>query len=146
MKVGTDAVLLGSWVQSENARNILDIGTGSGVIALMIAQKSNAQIDAIDVDENAFQQSCENFYSSPWSIRLNCKHKSLQNYTEEHIGKYDLIVTNPPYFHHASKPFIESRLNARHSDLLTFDELLDGVKKLLNAENNLNLYKQFNNQ
>ena len=134
MKVGTDAVLLGSWVKADKALQILDIGTGSGVIALMIAQKSNAQIDAIDVDENAFQQSLENFKNSRWPIRLNSKHKSLQNYSIEYTGKYDLIITNPPYFHHASKPAIESRLNARHSDLLTFDELLDGVKKLLNPD------------
>ncbi len=132
MKVGTDAVLLGSWIKPGNAGKILDIGTGSGIIALMLAQKSNAIIDAIDIDENAFKQAHENFLISPWSNRLSCKHQSLQEFATEHEGKYDLIVTNPPYFHHASKPAEESRLNARHSDLLTFDELVSGAKKLLN--------------
>lgn len=134
MKVGTDAVLLGSWVLAGNATFILDIGTGSGVIALMIAQKCNAHIDAIDIDEKAFHQSHENFMLSPWFNRLSCKHQSLQEFSNKHVGKYDLIVTNPPYFHHASKPLAESRLNARHGDLLTFDELLDGVRKLLSPD------------
>ena len=134
MKVSTDAVLLGSWVKAENASSVLDIGTGSGVIALMIAQKCNAHIDAIDVDENAFQQAHENFMISPWNNRLKSKHRSLQEFSIEHPSLYDLIVTNPPYFHHASRPFTESRLNARHGDLLTFDELLNGVKKLLKPD------------
>jgi tRNA1Val (adenine37-N6)-methyltransferase len=131
MKVGTDAVLLGSWLQTGNAENILDIGTGSGLIALMLAQKSNARIDAIDIDEHAYKQARENFLISPWFDRLQSIHQSLQEFSNNYSGKYDLIVTNPPYFHHASKPAIESRLNARHGDLLTFDELIDGVKKLL---------------
>ena len=134
MKVGTDAVLLGSWVKVENENSILDIGSGTGVIALMLAQKCNINIDTIDINENAFQQSRENFLISPWFDRLNCKHISLQEFSNNHSGKYDLIVTNPPYFHHASKPPEESRLNARHGDLLTFDELLEGVKKLLSAD------------
>jgi len=132
MKVGTDAVLLGSWVKTENATSILDIGTGSGVIALMLAQKCNTHIDAIDIDESAYHQSMQNFITSAWSNRLRSIHQSLQEFSKLHAGKYDLIVTNPPYFHHASKPAEESRLNARHGDLLTFDELLTGVRKLLN--------------
>ncbi len=134
MKVGTDAVLLGSYVNARNASTILDIGTGTGVIALMLAQKSNGYIQAIDIDENAFRQSNENFKISPWYNRLFSKHKSLQEFSSSYHEKFDLIVTNPPYFHHASKPLIESRLNARHGDLLTFDELLEGVIKLLKPE------------
>ena len=134
MKVGTDAVLLGSWVKVENENSILDIGSGTGVISLMLAQKCFVNIDSIDIDENAFQQSRENFLISPWFDRLNCTHISIQEFSLNYPNKYDLIVTNPPYFHHASKPSEESRLNARHGDLLTFDELLDGVKKLLSPE------------
>ena len=134
MKVGTDAVLLGSWVRTGKASHILDIGTGSGVIALMLAQKCNADIEAIDVDENAFIESRENFMLSQWFKRLNSKHKSLQEFANEYSARYDLIVTNPPYFHEASKPAIESRLNACHHDLLTFDELLNGVIKLLKPD------------
>src|SRR4051812_30760199 len=131
MKVGTDAVLLGSWVKPGNAGKILDIGTGTGVIALMLAQKCNCHIDAIDIDENAFLQSAENFAKSQWNFKLNCRHQSLQKFSEDHAAEYDLIITNPPYFHHASKPIAESRINARHSESLTFDELVTGVKKLL---------------
>ena len=132
MKVGTDAVLLGSWTQTKNAERILDIGTGSGIIALMLAQKCNADIDGIDIDEKAFQQAQENFSISPWFNRLNCIHQSFQDFTKYSTSKYDLIVTNPPYFHHASKPLAESRTNARHSEVLAFDELVFGVKNLLN--------------
>jgi tRNA1Val (adenine37-N6)-methyltransferase len=134
MKVGTDAVLLGAWVKTENESHILDIGTGTGVIALMLAQKSDAHIDAIDIDENAFHQAHNNFLISPWTARLNCMHHSFQEFSEEHTASYDLIVTNPPYFHDASKPVAESRLNARHSEALTFDELVYGVKKLLKPD------------
>ncbi len=133
MKVGTDAVLLGAWTQTGNETTILDIGTGSGVIALMLAQKCSASIDAIDIDENAFRQAHENFLISPWYFRLNCLHQSFQDFSVKHSGKYDLIVTNPPYFLQASKPSVESRTNARHREVLAFDELLDGVKKLLNT-------------
>ena len=114
MKVGTDAVLLGAWTQTGNETTILDIGTGSGVIALMLAQKCSASIDAIDIDENAFRQAHENFLISPWYFRLNCLHQSFQDFSVKHSGKYDLIVTNPPYFLQASKPSVESRTNARH--------------------------------
>jgi tRNA1Val (adenine37-N6)-methyltransferase len=134
MKVCTDAVLLGSWVKSGNASKVLDIGTGSGIIALMIAQKCHAQIDAIDVDEKAYLQAKENFLQSPWSNRLNSIHRSLQCFSSDPQEKYDLIVTNPPYFHHASQPVEESRLCARHGSLLTFDDLVDGVGRLLKPD------------
>jgi tRNA1Val (adenine37-N6)-methyltransferase len=134
MKVGTDAVLLGSYVKAEKATTILDIGTGTGVIALMLAQKSEGYVQAIDIDENAFQQSNENFRISPWFNRLFSKHQSLQEFSNSYRNKFDLIVTNPPYFHHASKPLIESRLNARHNDLLSFDELIEGAIKLLKPD------------
>lgn len=131
MKVGTDAVLLGSWVQPYAALRILDIGTGTGLIALMLAQKSLAQIDAIDIDEGAFLQAKENFRISPWFDRLHIFHKSFQDFVSENPGQYDLIVSNPPYFQHASKPSHESRINARHNDSLSFGELIKGVKKIL---------------
>ena len=103
MKVGTDAVVLGSWVGTENASSILDIGAGTGVISLMLAQKSQAPIVAIDIDENAFQQALKNFKISPWFNRLTSNHQSLLDFSNTHAGKFDLIVTNPPYFHHAAR-------------------------------------------
>jgi tRNA1Val (adenine37-N6)-methyltransferase len=134
MKVSTDAVLIGSWVQPNDAKRILDIGTGTGVIALMLAQKSQAQIDAIDIDKHACCQAEENFSLSSWNHRLKVKHQCFQEFSKQQSDKYDLIVTNPPYFHHASKPQEESRFNARHSEALTFDELIDGVLNLLNND------------
>lgn len=138
MKVGTDSVLFGSWIKPNGALRILDIGSGTGIIALMLAQKSSALIDAVEVDENAFAQSMENFKISPWFNRLRCYHVSFQEFAEMiNEPLYDLIVSNPPYFHHASKPPETARMNARHTDALTFDELIDGVQKLLRKSGKL---------
>lgn len=131
MKVGTDAVLLGSWVNASNAKTILDIGTGTGIIALMLAQKSSARIDAIDIDLNAFIQATENVNDCTWKDRIEIHHISLQQFAKESDHKYDLIVSNPPYFIDSSKASEESRTNARHTDQLPFKDLLDGVLKLL---------------
>ncbi len=132
MKVGTDAVLLGSWVNTSHAKTILDIGTGTGIIALMLAQRSAAHIDAIDIDNNACVQSSENVNDSKWKDRIHIHNISLQQFTIESEHKYDLIVSNPPYFIDSSKALEESRTNARHTDQLPFDDLLNGVLKLLN--------------
>ena len=131
MKVGTDAVLLGSWVNASNAKTVLDIGTGTGIIALMLAQKSGARIDAIDIENSSYLQACENVNDCIWKERIHVHHISLQQFTKENDHKYDLIVSNPPYFVDSSKASEESRTNARHTDHLPFDELLDGVLKLL---------------
>jgi tRNA1Val (adenine37-N6)-methyltransferase len=131
MKVGTDAVLLGSWINTGYADRILDIGTGTGLLALMLAQRCAALIEAIDIDEGAYQQAKENFRISPWFERLYIFRRSLQEFALASTFKYDLIVSNPPYFQQASKPSEESRTTARHSDTLPFIDLIDGVKKLL---------------
>jgi tRNA1Val (adenine37-N6)-methyltransferase len=131
MKVGTDAVLLGSWIQPGHSRRILDIGTGTGILALMLAQKSTALIDAIDIDAGAFTQARENARSSPWFNRMHITNEPFQQFAAATTERYDLVVTNPPYFHEASKPAEEARVQARHTDLLPFDELIDGVKKVL---------------
>ena len=134
LKVGTDAVVLGSWINPSKAHRILDVGTGTGLIALMLAQRSICNIDAVDIDESACLQARENFKISPWFLRLHVFHQSFQELARQSNLMYDLIVSNPPYFHHASKPTGESRLNARHNDLLAFQELIDGVKKILHPE------------
>jgi tRNA1Val (adenine37-N6)-methyltransferase len=131
MKVGTDAVLLGSWVNPSHAKHILDIGTGTGIIALMLAQRSGAQIDAIDIDQNAFIQAKENAGNCLWKERIHIYHRALQDFNPDGDYKYDLIVSNPPYFVDSSKASEESRTNARHTDQLPYDELLKGVLKLL---------------
>ncbi len=132
MKVGTDAVLLGSWVNHPNAKTILDIGTGTGIIALMLAQKIAAKIDAIDIDEGAYIQARENVDMSSWKDRINIHHISLQQFASDCFTRYDLIVSNPPYFVDSSKANEESRTNARHTDLLPYIDLMNGVLKLLN--------------
>lgn len=134
MKVGTDAVLLGAWVNISEAKQILDIGTGTGIIALMLAQKSTADIDAIDIDANAFMQASENIKNSNWSNRILAHHKSVQEYISICDKRYDLIVSNPPYFVDSSKASEEARTNARHTDCLSFDDLLNGVVHLLAQE------------
>ncbi|MBL7882454.1 MAG: methyltransferase [Bacteroidia bacterium] len=131
MKVGTDAVLLGAWVNTANAKNILDIGTGTGIIALMLAQKSGAKIDAIDIDENACIQATENVNNCLWKDRVHIHHVSLQKFAQTNDRKYDLIVSNPPYFVDSSKASEEARTNARHTDQLPYNDLLNGVLKLL---------------
>jgi tRNA1Val (adenine37-N6)-methyltransferase len=132
MKVGTDGVLLGAWVKVNGAKRILDIGTGTGLIALMLAQKSDAIIDAIDIDKDAFEQAKKNVANSKWHNRIHVLHSSLQEFSASLKDKYDLIVSNPPFFSDAYKAGTEARNIARHTDeTLSFDDLISGVKKLL---------------
>jgi tRNA1Val (adenine37-N6)-methyltransferase len=134
MKVGTDAVLLGAWIQIEGAESILDIGTGTGVIALMMAQKSTAMITAIDIDGSACEQSKENIGNSPWPDRIKVLNESLQQFTINNQHKFDLIVSNPPYFVDAYKSSEEARNQARHADQLPFNEFINCAKLLLHEK------------
>ncbi len=135
MKVGTDSVLLGAWVEPGNVKRILDIGTGTGLIALMLAQKSQAMIDAIDIDEAATKQAVENFRLSPWQERLHAINEPLQKFVSHAPDRYDLIVSNPPYFIGAHPAQTEARNIARHLDeTLSMEELVAGVTKLMAPE------------
>ncbi len=131
MKVGTDGVLLGSWTEIKSANYILDIGTGTGLIALMLAQKSSAQINAIEINELAGKQAAENFATSPWNKRVQVHICSFQDFFISSTEKYDLIVSNPPYFSESLKNPSESRCLARHNDELSQQDLLIGVQQLL---------------
>ena len=131
MKVGIDGVLLGAWTPIENARKILDIGTGTGLIALMLAQRSEAMITGIDIDQSAVLQANENVQTSPWSNRISIFEKSLQDFTLNSNERFDLIVSNPPYFVNSTKTPVENRTAARHTDLLTHEELIEHSLKLL---------------
>lgn len=132
MKVGTDGVLLGAWTKTPNG-NVLDIGCGSGLISLMIAQRNpNTQIDAIDVDHNAFLQATENIANSDWKHSIKSYHTSLQYFTTD--KKYQLIISNPPFFVNATKSANNSKNIARHTDELSFNDLLHHVSKLLEKE------------
>ncbi|MDT0294104.1 tRNA1(Val) (adenine(37)-N6)-methyltransferase [Mesonia ostreae] len=141
MKIGTDGVLLGAWAHIPNTTySILDIGAGTGVIALMLAQRSQARlIDALEIDEDAYEQCVDNFENSPWGDRLFCYHADLDEFTEEFSSEedetnenYDLIVSNPPYFAPAlAKETSEARKKARFYDALPFEDLLTNAVKLL---------------
>jgi tRNA1Val (adenine37-N6)-methyltransferase len=129
MKVGTDGVLLGAWTPLiNNPYNILDIGTGTGLIALMLAQRSNAeQIDAIEIDDDAYEQATENFENSPWNDRLYCYHAGLDEFVDEVEEEFDLIVSNPPFYTDDYKSGDSQRDNARFEDSLPFEELVEAA-------------------
>jgi tRNA1Val (adenine37-N6)-methyltransferase len=133
MKVGTDGVLLGSWVKTENVKRILDIGTGTGLIALMLAQRSEAVIDALEIDEKSAGQALENIGKSPWKERINIICESFQNHSKLNF-RYDLIVSNPPFFINSLHAPDAIRTTARHDDKLSFNEIIEGVVNLLIPE------------
>ena len=133
MKIGTDGVLLGAWAPIDNHPfSILDIGTGTGIIALMLAQRSAAQqIDALEIDEAAYEQATDNFENSPWNDRLFCFHAGLDEFIEEPEEEYDLIVSNPPFYSEDYKTENESRDLARFQDAMPFEQLLEAADLLL---------------
>ena len=138
MKIGTDGVLLGAWTPIDNNPfSILDIGTGTGVIGLMLAQRSNAQqIDALEIDEDAYEQATDNFENSHWNDRLFCFHAGLDEFIEEPEDEYDLIVSNPPFYTEDYKTDNEQRDLARFQDAMPFEELIDAADLLL-SENGI---------
>lgn len=138
MKIGTDGVLLGAWTPVEkNIFSILDIGTGTGIIALMLAQRSSAsQIDALEIDENAFEQATDNFENSPWNDRLFCFHAALDEFVQEPEDEYDLIVSNPPFYSEDYKSSNDQRDLARFQDAMPFEDLVEAAALLL-SENGI---------
>ena len=133
MKVGTDGVILGAWCPIDNNPfSILDIGAGTGILSLILAQRSNAfQIDAIEIDEDAYEQCVENFESSPWGDKLFCFHAGLDEFVEEPEDEYDLIISNPPFYTEDYKTENEQRDLARFSDALPFEDLVKAANLLL---------------
>ena len=133
MKIGTDGVLLGAWTSlTKNPDTILDIGAGTGLIALMLAQRSWAEtIDALEIDEDAYEQCVANFEASPWGDRLFCYHAGLDEFMDEIEDQYDLIVSNPPFYSEEVPSGNSARDVARQNQSLPFEELIEGVSKLL---------------
>jgi tRNA1Val (adenine37-N6)-methyltransferase len=135
-KVGTDGVLLGAYADVAGAKRILDIGTGTGLIALMLAQRCEAEIAAIEPDRDSYEQACSNIESSRWSSRVKAENTYLQNFKPAGI-RFDLIVTNPPFFTNSLKNPDPVKAAARHKDTLSSDELLKGVTRLMAEDGRL---------
>ena len=131
MKVGTDGVLLGAWTSVESAHRILDIGTGTGLVALMLAQRSlpDANIVALEIDEAAVGQARENVIRSPWKERVEVVQADFRKYRSS--DKFDVIVSNPPYFVDSLECPDRQRTAARHNNSLSYEDLLEGVSGLL---------------
>jgi tRNA1Val (adenine37-N6)-methyltransferase len=139
MKVGTDGVLLGAWTAVANVRRIVDIGTGTGLLALMLAQRSQALIDAVEIDQNACAQAAENIQRSPWPERIRVYHGPIQTYATAEQKPYDLAVANPPFFDNAYKTPQLHRNLARHDDTLSQSDLIAAAGRLLNDDGRLSV-------
>lgn len=132
MKVGTDGILLGAWVDTNNAETILDIGTGTGMIAIMSAQKNDsAKIDAVDIEEEAYKLASLNTHACKWKDRLKVFHGSIQEFSKGRDIQYDLIVSNPPFFTGGTFSENDGRNQMRHTVKLPNGELLQAVRRLL---------------
>lgn len=132
MKVGTDGILLGAWADTAGAKRILDIGAGSGLIAIMLGQRNaEASIHAVEIDDQAFEQAQENMHNAPWAERLEVVHQSIQEFAETGIEPYDLIVSNPPFFSGGTFSFNQDRNSVRHTVKLPHSDMLHAVQKLL---------------
>lgn len=133
LKLGTDAVILGASTEFSNPKSILDIGTGTGILALMMAQKYNCKITAIDIEKGAFENSQQNFIQSPWSKNVTSEHISLEDFTKKQTEKFDGIICNPPFF---SKSLLSENTNkniARHTITLTPENLFQNISRLLSV-------------
>ncbi len=146
-KIGTDGVLLGAWTSLDHhPQSILDIGTGTGIIALMLAQRSFAEtIDALELDDDAYEQATENFENSDWGDRLFCYHAHLHEFATEIEDTYDLIVSNPPFYEASlalsdkEQQMSEARKKARFEDAMPFELIIGAVAKLLSETGRFNI-------
>ena len=131
MRVGTDSMLLGAWANPGTSNRILDIGTGCGVLALMLAQKSTGIIDAIEIDGLSLSQAQSNFQKSPWAFRINPIHDNVLDYSMRTEACYDFIISNPPFFRNSLKSSTYRKNQSRHDTTLTHEELIKAVDWLL---------------
>lgn len=134
MKVGTDGVLLGAWTDADGAGRILDVGTGTGLIALMLAQRTEAVIDAVEIDESAARQAMQNVEASPWPDRIHVHYSTFQRFATETHLRYDLIVSNPPYHEQSLRSPDRQRSVARHDTGLGYDDLLRHTVHVLSPD------------
>lgn len=140
MKVCTDSCVFGAWIANTidekkiNPKNILDIGTGTGLLSLMLAQKINAQTDAVEIDKSAFEQATENFNTSPWNEQLRAFYSDIKKWKAPH--KYDLIICNPPFYENDLLPEDEGKNISKHNSALHLEKLLFIVKDLMKEDGN----------
>ena len=134
MKIGTDSLLLACFAEIDGAKTILDIGTGTGILAIMMAQKSNAKIDAVEIDLSAFEEADSNAKKTKWSSKIKVHHTSIQQF--QSTIKYDLIISNPPFYEEENNVKIKNgqRSKARHNAELSLNELAEEVKNRLSDE------------
>jgi tRNA1Val (adenine37-N6)-methyltransferase len=134
-KVGTDGVLLGAWADIEGVRSVLDIGTGTGLLALMIAQRSNAEISAIDIDLPTVEEALRNAKESPWSARINIIRESLQDFKPGR--QFDMLISNPPFFRNSLLSSDPGKSASRHNTKLSVNDLVRYSKPLLRPRGRL---------
>ncbi|HSZ24831.1 MAG TPA: methyltransferase [Cytophagaceae bacterium] len=131
MKVCTDSCVFGAWIKPQDATYMLDIGAGTGLLSLMLAQRSKAFIDAVEIDEDAAKQAVQNIQRSPWSEKITVYHKSIQSFAKHGEKKYDLIISNPPFYTNYLKSEDAKTNIALHNTSLSTEELLQAVTALL---------------
>ena len=143
MKVNTDGVLLGAWTKLEGVNTALDVGTGTGLIALMIAQRCDAAITGVEIEKNAAEEAFKNIQNSKWGTRIIIQNCSFQYFAANTDNKFDLIVSNPPYFTNGVKNTNPHLSIARHNHMLPFTDIIAGTVKLLNKTGKLSLILPF---
>ena len=134
MKIGTDAILLSRWVEVNSDDDVLDIGTGCGLIPLMLSQKGIHHADAVEIDRDSFEEASLNFRNSAWHEQLAVYHEDVKTFADKNIAKYDLIVSNPPFFFGDNVPQKTKKGLARHTNTLGYKDLLVSVKKMLKPD------------
>jgi tRNA1Val (adenine37-N6)-methyltransferase len=134
MKIGTDAILLARWVDVSKNDEVLDIGTGCGLIPLMLSQKGIKNADAVEIDTESYEEARQNFANSAWNSRLNAINDDIKSYSKNCEKKYDLIVSNPPFFFGDNIPQKVKKGLARHTNTLSYSDLLSAVKLLLKPD------------
>ena len=139
MKVNTDGVLLGAWTNLEGVKTALDVGAGTGLIGLMLAQRSDAQITGVEIEKNAAEEAFQNAQNSKWGNRVSIQNTSFQEFVAVTESKFDLIVSNPPFFSNSVKNSNPSLSIARHNQMLPFADIIAGAVKLLTETGKLAL-------
>lgn len=134
MKIGTDAILLSRWVEVNPDDEVLDIGTGCGLIPLMLSQKGIRHADAVEIDNDSFEEASLNFRNSAWAKQLTAYHEDVRIFADRKAEKYDLIVSNPPFFFGDNVPQKTKKSLARHTNTLSYNDLLVAVRKMLKPQ------------